>query len=228
MNQVNGDGMSATRKVTDESLAQAARIIHDGGLIVIPTDTVYGVACDPRNAAAIARIYELKRRPRYKALQVLLDSTDQLDELGLELPSPLNRLSAAFLPGAFSPIAVARPDGTLETWADTAEGRPGTQGIRIPNSALCLEILRATGPLAASSANRSGDESAQTVDEAVEAFGNQIDLYLDGGPTQGHISSTVVKADPYARDGIEILREGVIPQSMIRKALHLNGGGLGA
>ena len=75
--------MSATRKVTDESLAQAARIIHDGGLIVIPTDTVYGVACDPRNAAAIARIYELKRRPRYKALQVLLDSTDQLDELGL-------------------------------------------------------------------------------------------------------------------------------------------------
>ena len=104
----------------------------------------------------------------------------------------------------------------------------GTQGIRIPNSALCLEILRATGPLAASSANRSGDESAQTVDEAVEAFGNQIDLYLDGGPTQGHISSTVVKADPYARDGIEILREGVIPQSMIRKALHLNGGGLGA
>lgn len=227
MNQVNGDGMSATRKVTDESLAQAARIIHDGGLIVIPTDTVYGVACDPRNAAAIARIYELKRRPRYKALQVLLDSTDQLDELGLELPSPLNRLSAAFLPGAFSPIAVARPDCTLETLADTAEGRPGTQGIRIPNSALCLEILRATGPLAASSANRSGDESAQTVDEAVEAFGNQIDLYLDGGPTQGHISSTVVKADPYARDGIEILREGVIPQSMIRKALHLNGGGLG-
>lgn len=220
--------MSATRKVTDESLAQAARIIHDGGLIVIPTDTVYGVACDPRNAAAIARIYELKRRPRYKALQVLLDSTDQLDELGLELPSPLNRLSAAFLPGAFSPIAVARPDCTLETLADTAEGRPGTQGIRIPNSALCLEILRATGPLAASSANRSGDESAQTVDEAVEAFGNQIDLYLDGGPTQGHISSTVVKADPYARDGIEILREGVIPQSMIRKALHLNGGVLGA
>ena len=85
------------------------------------------------------------------------------------------RLSA----GAFSPIAVARPDCTLETLADTAEGRPGTQGIRIPQLGALLEILRATGPLAASSANRSGDESAQTVDEAVEAFGNQIDLYLD-------------------------------------------------
>lgn len=217
-----------TLKVTDESLAQAARVIRDGGLVVIPTDTVYGVACDPRNKAAIDRIYRLKRRPRYKALQVLLASTDQLDELGLDLPSPLNRLSAAFLPGAFSPIAVARPDCTLETLADTADGRPGTQGIRIPNSVLCLAILKATGPLAASSANRSGDESAQTVQEAVDAFGSEVDLYLDGGPTQGHVSSTVVKADPYARDGIEILREGVIAQNVIRKALHLNGGGLGA
>lgn len=81
-----------TLKVTDESLAQAARVIRDGGLVVIPTDTVYGVACDPRNKAAIDRIYRLKRRPRYKALQVLLASTDQLDELGLDLPSPLNRL----------------------------------------------------------------------------------------------------------------------------------------
>ena len=203
-----------TLKVTDESLAQAARVIRDGGLVVIPTDTVYGVACDPRNKAAIDRIYRLKRRPRYKALQVLLASTDQLDELGLDLPSPL--------------IAVARPDCTLETLADTADGRPGTQGIRIPNSALCLAILKATGPLAASSANRSGDESAQTVQEAVDAFGSEVDLYLDGGPTQGHVSSTVVKADPYARDGIEILREGVIAQNVIRKALHLNGGGLGA
>ena len=70
--------------------------------------------------------------------------------------------------------------------------------------------------------------SAQTVQEAVDAFGSEVDLYLDGGPTQGHVSSTVVKADPYARDGIEILREGVIAQNVIRKALHLNGGGLGA
>ena len=225
---MSGMSKGATLKVTGESLDEAARIVREGGLIVIPTDTVYGVACDPRNTDAIDCIYRLKRRPRYKALQVLLASTDELDAIGLELPSPLNRLSAAFLPGAFSPIAVARPDCTLRTLADTADGRPGTQGIRIPNSALTLDILRATGPLAASSANRSGDESAQTVEEAVEAFGDAVDLYLDGGPTQGHVSSTVVKADPYARDGIEILREGVIPQGVIRQALHLNGGGLGA
>ena len=68
---------------------------------------MYGVACDPRNEAAIDRIYQVKSRPRFKALQVLLASVDQLDGLGLDLPSPLNRLAAQFLPGAFSPIAVA-------------------------------------------------------------------------------------------------------------------------
>ena len=85
--------MSAVRKVNEESLAEAASVIAGGGLVVIPTDTVYGVACDPRNEAAIDRIYQVKSRPRFKALQVLLASVDQLDGLGLDLPSPLNRLA---------------------------------------------------------------------------------------------------------------------------------------
>lgn len=215
--------MSEIRTIDEESLAQAAAIIRDGGLVVIPTDTVYGVAADPRDARAIDRIYALKRRPRFKALQVLLADVDRLGEIGLDLPAPLNRLAARFLPGAFSPIALAREDCTLKTIA-----ADGTQGIRVPNSALCLSVLRATGPLAASSANLSGDQSAQSVREAVEAFGDQVDLYLDGGPTPGHVASTVVAADPHERDGIAILREGVIPQSAIRAALHVNGGGLGA
>ena len=88
--------MSAVRKVNEESLAEAASVIAGGGLVVIPTDTVYGVACDPRNEAAIDRIYQVKSRPRFKALQVLLASVDQLDGLGLDLPSPLNRLAAQF------------------------------------------------------------------------------------------------------------------------------------
>lgn len=215
--------MSEIRTIDEESLAQAAAIIRDGGLVVIPTDTVYGVAADPRDARAIDRIYALKRRPRFKALQVLLADVDRLGDIGLDLPAPLNRLAARFLPGAFSPIALAREDCTLKTIA-----ADGTQGIRVPNSALCLSVLRATGPLAASSANLSGDQSAQSVREAVEAFGDQVDLYLDGGPTPGHVASTVVAADPHERDGIAILREGVIPQSAIRAALHVNGGGLGA
>ena len=86
--------MSEVRTITDESLAQAVEIIRDGGLIVIPTDTVYGVACDPRNVEAIRKIYMVKQRPKYKPLQVLLASIDGLDALRLDLPVPLNRLAA--------------------------------------------------------------------------------------------------------------------------------------
>ena len=105
---------------------------------------------------------------------------------------------------------------------------PARKASASPNSALCLAILKATGPLAASSANRSGEESAQTVQEAADALGDAVDLYLDGGATPGHVSSTVVAADPHERDGIAILREGVIRELVIRKALTLNGGALGA
>ncbi|NEG69514.1 L-threonylcarbamoyladenylate synthase [Bifidobacterium choloepi] len=256
--------MADVRKVTDESLERAREVIRGGGLVVIPTDTVYGVACDPRNAAAIEKIYRAKGRPKFKALQVVMASVDELGSLGLALPAPLNRLAAQFLPGAFSPICLAEEGCELKTVSRNMTTGQLTQGIRVPNSAVSLRILRAVGPVACSSANLSGGESAQSVEEAVAAFegagydsgydsddfdgygeasseydygesghsGSLIDLYLDGGPTQGHVASTVVAADPYATapggDGIEILREGVIPGSVIRKALHMNGGGLGA
>lgn len=218
--------MSDVRAIDERSLREARKVVEGGGLVVLPTDTVYGIACDPRNADAIARIYAAKRRPRTKALQVIMASVDDLGALGLTLPTPLNRLAAQLLPGAFSPIALADDDCALCTTSRDARG-VRTQAIRVPNSHACLEVLRATGPLAASSANRSGDESAQSVDEAVHAFGDAVDLYLDGGPTIGHVASTVVAADPLALDGVEILREGVIPASAIRRTIHMNGGGLG-
>ncbi|MCI1219292.1 MAG: threonylcarbamoyl-AMP synthase [Bifidobacterium sp.] len=231
--------MSEIRAITDESLALASDIVRGGGLVVIPTDTVYGVACDPFNAKAIERIYEAKRRPRYKALQIILSSIDELDGLGLYLPAPLNRLAATFLPGAFSPIAQAMEDNAaVDLAADSAARSLGTlrtesngkrtQAIRIPNSAVSLRILKAVGPVAASSANRSGGESPQSAQEAYEALGDDVELYLDGGATQGHVASTVVAADPLERDGIAIIREGMIPASVVRKALTINGGGLGA
>lgn len=219
--------MSQIRKADEESFAQAKQILAHGGLVVMPTDTVYGIVCDPCNPEAIARIYKAKGRPQYKALQVIMASVDDLDALGLDLPSPLNRLAAQFLPGAFSPIAVARDSSPLTT-VRVAPNGARTQGIRVPNSATALAMLRVTGPVAASSANRSGEQSAHCVQEAMESLGDTIDLYIDGGATAGHVASTVVAADPYGLDGIEILREGVIPAAVIRRAIHLNGGGLSA
>ncbi|MFU0574347.1 L-threonylcarbamoyladenylate synthase [Gardnerella vaginalis] len=224
--------MSKICNISEESLQMAAQIINEGGVIVVPTDTVYGVACDPFNEAAVAKIYELKRRPRTKALQILMSGVEDLEKLGLYLPSPLDILGKKFLPGGYSPIARAKKDSvasrlatlckTNETDAQNdaqTQATQATQGVRVPDCPELMQILRVTGPLAASSANRSGNESADSVEEAFEAFGNEIPLYLNAGPTRSHVASTVVGADSRDKDGIVILREGVISEREIRNAL---------
>ena len=177
--------MSEICTVNDESLARAVEIIHDGGLVVIPTDTVYGVACDPRNIEAIRKVFAAKQRPKYKSLQVLLPSIESMEKLHLTLPVPLNRLAAMFMPGAFSPIAEAEDDCSLATLRHDPTTGKATQGVRIPNSAVALRILRATGPLAATSANRSGEESAQTVQEAADALGDAVESVFGRGSDSG-------------------------------------------
>lgn len=222
--------MSKICNISEESLQMAAQIINEGGVIVVPTDTVYGVACDPFNEAAVAKIYELKRRPRTKALQILMSGVGDLEKLGLYLPSPLDILARKFLPGGYSPIARAKKGSiasnlaTLckmnENDAQNNAQTEATQGVRVPDCPELMQILRVTGPLAASSANRSGNESADSVEEAFAAFGNEIPLYLNAGPTRSHVASTVVGADSNDEDGIVILREGVISEGEIREALR--------
>ena len=221
--------MSKICNINEESLQMAAQIINEGGVIVVPTDTVYGVACDPFNEAAVATIYELKRRPRTKALQILMSGVEDLEKLGLYLPSPLDILGKKFLPGGYSPIARAKKGSVasnLATLCKTNENdaqtqaTEATQGVRVPDCPELMQILRVTGPLAASSANRSGNESADSVEEAFAAFGNEIPLYLNAGPTRSHVASTVVGADSNDKDGIAILREGVISEREIREALR--------
>lgn len=219
--------MSKICTINEESLQLAAQIINAGGVIVVPTDTVYGVACDPFNEAAVAKIYQLKRRPRTKALQILMSSVSDLEKLGLYLPSPLDVLAEKFLPGGYSPIACAKKDSVATRLAtlckadesseqSQATQAEATQGVRVPDCPELMKILRVTGPLAASSANRSGNESADSVEEAVAAFGDEIPLYLNAGPTRSHVASTVVGADVSDKDGIVILREGVISEEQIR------------
>lgn len=218
--------MSKICTINEESLQLAAQIINAGGVIVVPTDTVYGVACDPFNEDAVAKIYQLKRRPRTKALQILMSSVSDLEKLGLYLPSPLDVLAEKFLPGGYSPIARAKKDSVATRLATLCKAdesseqnkiqAEATQGVRVPDCPELMQILRVTGPLAASSANRSGNESADSVEEAVVAFGDEIPLYLNAGPTRSHVASTVVGADASDKDGIVILREGVISEEQIR------------
>lgn len=215
------DETYGVRPIDEESIALAAALIRRGELVVIPTDTVYGVAADPTNPDAVARIFAAKRRPAQKAVQVLLPSLDDLPRFGLSLPAPLDKLARALCPGGFSPICIAEagcPFATVRVAED--ERFPRTQGVRIPDSAVARAILEATGPLATSSANRSGDASAQTVEEAAEELGDAVALYLDGGPTPGPVSSTVASADPDSEDGIAILREGVVSRDKLKDVLR--------
>lgn len=216
--------MSTVLAIDEDSLRRARDIVQHGGVVVVPTDTVYGIACDPFNESAVERIYEVKRRPRSKALQVLLSSTSELASLGLTLPHPVDVLARRLLPGPLSPIAVATGDSSLVTLRREPDGS-FSQAIRIPDSDVSLDVLRATGPLAASSANRSGGRSPQSVAEAVADLGDDVDLYLDGGPTSSHVASTVVAADPCSEDGITVVREGVIPAAIIRRLLHADDEG---
>lgn len=215
------DGGIDIRPIDAGSIARAAELIKQGELVVIPTDTVYGVAADPANPAAVAKIFSAKRRPAEKSVQVLLASLADAARYGLVLPAPLDTLAERFCPGGFSPICVAEggcPFATVR--AASASGEPRTQGIRVPASADALRILAATGPLATSSANRSGGAAAQTVDDAARALGSSVALYLDGGPTPGPVASTVVASDPAAELGVSLIREGVVPFSEIAEALR--------
>lgn len=207
--------------VDASSIERAAQLIGDGKLVVIPTDTVYGIACDPANAEALAALFAAKRRPASKSVQVLLSSLSELADCGLSLPAPLDMLARHLCPGGFSPICVADkrcPFATVRL-GSTPES-PRTQGIRIPASSAALSILAKTGPLATSSANVSGSAPAYRVEQAVAAFGNAVALYLDAGPTAGPVASTVVMADPEQDSGIRILREGTVPAHEIERLLQ--------
>jgi L-threonylcarbamoyladenylate synthase len=148
--------------------------LDGGGVAVVPTDTVYGLAARLDRASAITRIFDLKRRPISKALPVLVPSVEAATRLGVFWPDAL-RMASEGWPGpltlvveASSPLPQVGGDGS-------------TVGLRVPDHSFTLELLRRCGPLAATSANRSGMATGSTVDQVMAEFGDGVDLYIDGG-----------------------------------------------
>jgi len=165
---VNAELLTGTR------LARSA--IGRGELIVIPTDTVYGVAADAFSPQAVNRLLKAKGRARQSPPPVLIPGIPTLDALAASVPDEVRELVAAFWPGGLTIILPAAP---LLTW-DLGETR-GTVALRMPNHALALEILSETGPLAVSSANLTGEPAAVTVASAEEMLGESVAVYLDAG-----------------------------------------------
>ncbi len=188
---------------------RAARAaIARGALVVIPTDTVYGVAADAFSPEGVQRLLDAKGRTRQAPPPVLVPSVAALDALADQVPDAVRRLAEAFWPGALTIVLPAR--STL-AW-DLGETH-GTVALRMPDDRIALELLEETGPLAVSSANRTGEPAATTAQGALDQLGESIEVYLDGGPTPGAQASTIIDATPLV-DGtgpVRILRAGALP-----------------
>lgn len=160
-------------------------MIAAGGVIVVPTDTVYGIACDPRDAAAVERVYRIKRRPEGMELSILGARIGDLEEHGC-LDGAARRLGTAYWPG---PLSLVVPVAHPGRFAVPRNG--GTVSLRVPGHALLRELLARTGPLASTSANRHGEPAAITAEEALAALGEEVDLVVDGGSADGR-GSTII------------------------------------
>ena len=180
-------------KRAQEAVNAAIEILRSGGLILLPTETVYGVAADPRVPGAEERLYEAKSRDRGKPIPLMASSLEAVERAGAVLSPEARRLARRFWPG---PLTIVLPCGS------------GTEGFRVPNHALALAVLNAAGGLLrVTSANRSGEPSARTVEAALAALGSRVAVALDDGPALFGLESTVVDA---TRDKLVILRQGAL------------------
>jgi L-threonylcarbamoyladenylate synthase len=194
-----------------QSLVLAAEAAAAGGLVVVPTDTVYGIAARVDRPEGLAALFEAKSRPRSSALPVLVAGADQAASLGVFSP-PAGALARAFWPGPLTIVVPLRAGFDVDLGGD---GR--TVGLRTPAHPFLLELLALTGPLATTSANRSGEPTPRMVAEIVEVFGEVVDVYLDGGPSSGGPPSSVVSVGEASP---ALLRAGAIPfDDIIRIAL---------
>jgi tRNA threonylcarbamoyl adenosine modification protein (Sua5/YciO/YrdC/YwlC family) len=199
-------------------MRMARQAIGRGELVVIPTDTVYGVAADAFSPAAVVRLLEAKGRDRTAPPPVLIPGIPTLDALAEVVPEEVRALVAEFWPGGLTVILRAR---TTLDW-DLGETR-GTVALRMPGHPIALELLAETGPLAVSSANATGQPPATAAAEAEAMLGDAVAVYLEAGPG-GQTASTIVDATALESPAgkLRILRSGAIADDEIRRVVGAN------
>lgn len=185
----------------------AVKVVKEGGIIVYPTDTVYGVGGNALDPGAVLRVFKVKERSLGQAVPVAVSSVKMAEELAI-VNSRARKLMDRFWPGALTLILKRKSIVPLEVTG----GREGV-GLRMPNHKVPLAIMQGSGlPLVATSANKHGKQNPTTADEAVKQVGDEVDLVLDAGRSGMKISSTVI--DLTRRTPV-ILRRGPIPQESI-------------
>ena len=201
--------MSEARVVRTDSpgwLADAVAVLARGGLVAFPTDTVYGIGARAFDPAAVALIYRAKGRREENPIPILVGEVDDIGRLSVGALGGVQRLARAFWPGPLTLVVPKHPGLPGEV------GAGPTVGLRAPDHAVPLGILRAAGPLATSSANRSGEPPATSASQVRTTLGGHIDLIVDGGTAPGGRPSTVLDC---TCDPPRILREGPVSREDI-------------
>lgn len=192
------------------AVRHAAQVLRHSGLVAFPTDTVYGVGAMVFIASAVERLYTIKGRSTDKAIAVLVGRADDLKKVTISLTPLAEKLAHAFWPGSLTLVVPKHP-----AVPEAVSALP-TIGVRLPDHPAARQLLERTGPLAVTSANRSGEPSAVTGVEVLTQLSGRIDVLLDGGHVPGGIPSTVVDC---TNEIPRVLREGPITLADIEAVL---------
>ncbi|MBN9609517.1 MAG: threonylcarbamoyl-AMP synthase [Actinobacteria bacterium 69-20] len=193
-----------------DAAADAARA---GKLVVLPTDTVYGIGADAFNSPAVGALLAAKGRGRDMPVPVLVGSWNTIDGLALDVSETARTLIEAFWPGGLSLVIRQAPSLAWDL-GDTN----GTVMVRMPMHPVALDLLRTVGPMAVSSANRSGHPPATTAQDARDQLGDDVTVYLDGGRAPVGVASSIVDlSGPEPR----VLREGAVPLDKLRTVIDI-------
>jgi len=200
-------GTQATPVSDDFALASAA--VRRGRLIVLPTDTIYGVGALPRSHGGVAGIFEAKGRSMDRPIPVLAASAEDLYDV-VVFDERARAVAAALWPGPLSLVLERQPD-----WPYDLGGNQATIAVRVTKNEVARRLLERTGPLAVTSANVSGEPPAKTVDEARAALGDRVAVYLDGGPCTDEPSSVVSLVGE-----VRLLREGSVSLEQVQSVIE--------
>jgi L-threonylcarbamoyladenylate synthase len=211
-----GNSMAEILKVDPTQLERilntATRLILGGKAVAVPTDTLYGLAADPFNLAAVSEIGRIKRRTVDKPLPLLVDSIDQAAEVSQDPPPLFFTLAERFWPGALTLVVSAARQLPLKVTGNT-----GKIGLRWPKAPIVVALVAACGrPLIGTSANLTDQPPCTTADEVALQIGDAVPLIIDGGPTPAHVPSTVVEI---TGNRGRIIRPGGVPESDLKEYL---------
>jgi L-threonylcarbamoyladenylate synthase len=195
-----------------DRLSEAVRTLGDGGIVALPTETVYGLAADPFNVDALLRLNRTKRKRDDSPFLLLLSGPSQVAVVAGPLPQQFHQLVESFWPGPLTVVVPSAPDLPAEVG-----GGQGTVAVRVPGMVLPRRIAAQLGrPITGVSANLHGQQPCRTAAEVASTFGNDVEMILDGGPTPGGVPSTIIDLTG-ARP--KLLRAGLVPRASLEPFL---------